>query len=71
MREIEKEINKEKVIRKEKAQNEMISHSKLKRKQEGNQYFNILSMQIKEKQKKIVQDKNQTSTFKNQIKIKW
>ena len=63
MREMEREINKEKVIREEKAQNEMISQSKLKRKQEGSEYFNILSMQIKEKQKKIAQVKESDKYF--------
>ena len=63
MREMERETNREKVLREEKLLNDQKAQSKIKRVQDGSEYFNVLQMQIKEKQKKVLQDKETDKYF--------
>lgn len=63
MRELEREMNREKAIREEKAQSDMKLQSIQKRKQDGSEYRDVLALQMKEKQKKAVQDKESDKFF--------
>ena len=63
MRELEREMNREKTIREEKAQNEIKFQSLLRRKQDGSEYRDVLSLQMKEKQKKAAQEKESDKFF--------
>jgi len=63
MREMEKDMYREKVSKEEKLQNELMQQNKLKKKQGESDYYNMLAMQAREKQKKAQQEKETDKQF--------
>lgn len=63
MRDLERDMQREKVQMEQKLQNDMKHQNMTKKKQEENEYLNILSMQAKERQHKLRQEKDTDKQF--------
>lgn len=63
MREMEKDMYREKISKEEKLQNELMQQNKVKKKQGESDYYNMLAMQAREKQKKAQQEKETDKQF--------
>lgn len=63
MRDMERDMHREKVQMEQKIQNDLKHKNMTKKKQEENEYYNILSMQAKERQHKLKQEKDTDKQF--------